>query len=54
MKTPRLGVRDVLADPKLEIFTDEGLPTDHDLHLTGLASRVIRGDLAITTAPPER
>jgi hypothetical protein len=40
--------------PGVGFLTYEGLPTDHYLRLTGLATRVIRGDLAVTAEPPER
>jgi hypothetical protein len=40
--------------PGVSFLTYEGLPTDHYLRLTGLATRVIRGDLAVTTEPPAR
>jgi hypothetical protein len=38
----------------VSFLTYEGLPSDHYLHLTGLATQVIRGDRAVTTEPPGR
>jgi hypothetical protein len=38
----------------VSFLTYEGLPTDHYLRLTGLATRVMRGDLAVTVEPPAR
>ncbi len=35
-------------------LTYEGLPADHYLRLTGLAAKVIRGEIAVTTEPPGR
>jgi hypothetical protein len=35
-----------------KFVTYEGLPSDHYLRLTGLAGRVIRGDLPPDDAPP--
>lgn len=38
--------------PGVNFLTYEGLPPDHYLRLTGLAGRVIRGDLPPTQEPP--
>ena len=38
----------------VNFLTYEGLPSDHYLRLTGLATQVIRGDRAVTTEPPRR
>jgi hypothetical protein len=42
------------AGPKVKFVTYEGLPSDHYLRLTGLAGKVIRGELPPTAEPPPR
>jgi len=38
----------------VSFLTYEGLPTDHYLRLTGLAGKVIRGEIPVTPEPPPR
>ncbi len=40
--------------PGVAFLTYEGLPSDHYLRLTGLAGRIIRGELPVTDEPPAR
>jgi hypothetical protein len=40
--------------PGVQFLTNEGLPSDHYLRLTGLAGKVIRGELPATDEPPAR
>lgn len=40
--------------PGVSFLTYEGLPSDHYLHLTGLAGKVMRGELPATDVPPSR
>jgi hypothetical protein len=40
------------AGPGVSFLTYEGLPSDHYLRLTGLAGKVMRGELAVTDDPP--
>jgi hypothetical protein len=40
--------------PGVTFLTYEGLPSDHYLRLTGLAGKVIRGEVAATDEPPAR
>lgn len=40
--------------PGVTFLTYEGLPSDHYLRLTGLAGKVIRGELSPTDEPPPR
>ena len=38
----------------VSFLTYEGLPADHYLRLTGLAGKVIRGKIPVTSEPPAR
>lgn len=38
----------------VSFLTNEGLPSDHYLRLTGLAAKVIRGEIPVTPEPPPR
>jgi hypothetical protein len=38
----------------VQFVTYEGLPSDHYLRLTGLAGKVIRGEIPVTPEPPGR
>jgi hypothetical protein len=38
----------------VRFLTYEGLPSDHCLRLTGLAGKVIRGEIPVTSEPPAR
>ena len=40
--------------PGVQFLTYEGLPNDHYLRLTGLAGKVIRGEMAASDEPPPR
>jgi len=40
--------------PGVNFLTYEGLPSDHYLVLTGLAGKVMRGELPVTDIPPSR
>jgi hypothetical protein len=40
--------------PGVQFLTYEGLPTEHYLRLTGLAGKVIRGEIPATDDPPPR
>ena len=40
--------------PNVSFLTNEGLPSDHSLRLTGLAAKVIRSEIPVTPEPPPR
>jgi hypothetical protein len=42
------------AGDGVQFLTYEGLPGDHYLRLTGLAGKVIRGEIATSDDPPSR